>query len=175
MSKEAQLVKGELGLVPETDGWFVVNASEARWCKSEHFGSFCGFEGKPRFPQIGVNIHVLQPGLPACKYHSENQQENFLVLSGECRLIIEEQERRLKAWDFVHCPPGTKHVFVGAGDGPCVVLMIGYRSQEEELLYPVSELADKYGAAVETETDSPKEAYAGPRDMREIEAPWPLA
>ena len=91
------------------------------------FGAYTRFEGEARFPQIGINIGVLEPGQPACMYHGEDDQEDFLVLSGECLLLIEGEERRLEAWDFVHCPAWTEHVFVGAGDGPCAILAVGAR------------------------------------------------
>ena len=92
------------------------------------------------------------PGEPNCLYHSESQQEAFLVLSGEGKLLVEGEERPIRQWDFVHCPAGTEHVFVGAGDGPCAILMIGARTPDEQLLYPVSELAARYGASAEEET-----------------------
>jgi mannose-6-phosphate isomerase-like protein (cupin superfamily) len=47
--------------------------------------------------------------------HRESHQEDFLVLAGECTLLVEDQERQLQAWDFVHCPPDTEHIFIGAG------------------------------------------------------------
>ena len=81
------------------------------------------------------------------------------MLSGECRLIVEGEERLLRPWDFVHCPPGTHHIFVGAGDGPCAILMIGARLASEELHYPVSELAARYGASVEQETSDFEQVY----------------
>jgi uncharacterized cupin superfamily protein len=111
-------------------------------------------------PQLAVNLRVLRPGEPNGLYHSENQQEAFLVLSGECRLLVEGEERPLGPWDFFHSPAGTEHIFVGAGDGPCVILMVGARSQDEQLHYPVSELAARYGASAEEETSDPDEAYA---------------
>ena len=121
----------------------------------------CAFESREfEFPQFGINLSVLEPGESNCLYHSESQQEAFLVLSGECRLLVEGEERLLRAWDFVHCPAGTEHVFVGAGDGPCVILMAGARSEDEQLLYPVSELAARYGASADEETPDPKQAYA---------------
>jgi uncharacterized cupin superfamily protein len=159
MVPEAPLERTDAGLVPRGDGWFVVSAREARWYDSD-FGPYTRFEGDVRFPQIGINIGVLQPGQPACMYHREDEQENFLVLSGECLLLVEGEERRLKAWDFVHCPPWTDHVFVGAGDGPCAILAIGTRLTDD-VVYPASELAQRHGAGVATETSDPKEAYAG--------------
>jgi uncharacterized cupin superfamily protein len=158
---EARLEQTESGLAPATEGWFVVNVRDARWGVHEAFGAGCRFEGpKAQFSQLGINIHVLDPGIPACLYHRENLQEDFLVLFGECTLVIEGEERQLRAWDFVHCPPETDHVFVGAGDGPCAILMVGARSPDEKLLYPVSEAAGEYGASAEKETPSPEEAYA---------------
>jgi len=161
MPDEARLEDTGAGLAPTTDGWFVVNVRDTAWLTSETFGSGCVFESRQApFPQLGINIAVLQPGEPNCLYHSENLQEAFLVLSGECTLLVEGEERPLRAWDFVHCPAGTEHVFVGAGDGPSVVVMVGARSEDEQLLYPVSELAARYGASAEEETPDPRQAYA---------------
>ena len=160
MVPEAPLEGSDGGLVPQGEGWFVVNARAARWFDSD-FGPFTRFEGEgdAKFKLIGINIGVLQPGQPACMYHAEDEQENFLVLSGECLLLVEGEERRLSAWDFVHCPPWTAHVFVGAGEGPCAILALGTRLTDG-LVYPVSELAAKYGASVEKETTSGQDAYA---------------
>jgi uncharacterized cupin superfamily protein len=150
------------GLVVDVEGWFVINARESRWRDEGPLGLFCNFEGKKRFPQLGFNINVLEPGQALGKYHRENGQEGFLVVAGECTLIIEEQERRLVAWDFVHCPGGTPHVIVASGGGPAVVIAFGARGRGTGggLLYPVSEAAARHGASVETETASPSEAYA---------------
>ena len=156
------------GGVPRDGGWFALNVGDAEWLGG-HFGAYTRFEGtepEARFPRLGFNIGVLEPGQPACYYHGEDEQEDFLVLSGECLLLIEGQERRLKAWDFVHCPAWTEHVFVGAGDGPCAILAVGTRSGGD-VVYPVSELAQRRGAGVERQTREPKEAYAGlPEDKR---------
>lgn len=160
---EAKLIEREGGLEPEGPGWFVLNAREARWLDG-HFGAYTRFEGESRFPEVGINIGVLAPGQAACYYHGEDAQEDFLVLSGECLLLIEGEERPLRAWDFVHCPPWAEHVFVGAGDGPCAILAIG-RRREGGVVYPVSEVALRHGAGVEVETREPDEAYEGlPKD-----------
>jgi uncharacterized cupin superfamily protein len=158
--REARLTETGNGLVPEGEGWFVVNAREARWWHGESFGSACIFEDGVRFPDVGINIHVLSPGQPNCMYHGENAQEDFLVLSGECLLLIEGEERRPKQRDFVHCPAWTEHVFVGAGSGPCAILMVGARPPHEELRYPVVDVARKHNAGVAKETSSGDEAYA---------------
>ena len=163
MTEEASLKETPSGLEPTGEGWFVVNVRDTAWLTHHAFGAGCVFESREssRFPELGININVVQPGQPMCLYHEESAQEDFLVLAGECVLLVEEQERPLKAWDFVHCPPGTDHVFVGAGNGPCAILMTGARRDDEELVYPVSELALRYGAGVDVETPSPDEAYAG--------------
>jgi len=160
---------------PKKNSWFITHAAQAPWLQDDKFGSFCNFEGKHRFPQIGVNIHLINPGQPSSLYHQEQAQENFFVLSGKCIAIIEENEYELEAGHFVHCPNGTKHVFVGAGEGPCAILMIGYRPVKKNILYPVSKAADVYGASVENETTSPSEAY-GTRPMfnKSVKAVWPL-
>jgi uncharacterized cupin superfamily protein len=113
-----------------------------------------------QFEQVGFTLAVLEPGKPTGMYHAESGQEDFLVLAGECLLLIEEQERPLRAWDFVHCPPGTRHAFVGTGDRPCVIFMTGVRREGGTIVYPVSETAQARGAGVETETNRPAEAYA---------------
>jgi uncharacterized cupin superfamily protein len=153
------------------EGWFVVNARDLRWFESE-LGLYTMFDSEQaRFEQVGVNIGILRPGEPNCMYHGEDAQEDFLVLSGECLLIVEGEERRLKAWDFVHCPPMTRHVFVGAGGGPCVVVATGARRKGRALVYPVDEAASRHGAAVAEETSDPSVAYARFAEDREIPCP----
>jgi uncharacterized cupin superfamily protein len=172
---EADLKQTEHGLEPSGEGWFVVNARDAKWLDG-HFGAYTRFEGDPRFTRLGFNIGVLAPGQAACYYHGEGEQEDFLVLQGECVLLIEREERALRQWDFVHCPDWTEHVFVGAGDGPCVVLMVGARP-DTEVVYPVADVALRHGAGVERETPSPDEAYAPfPDSVRArpdgLDLPW---
>jgi uncharacterized cupin superfamily protein len=158
---EARLDDSGSGIGPATDGWFVVNVRDANWWTSEAFGSACEFdEPLVEFPQLGFRLHVLEPGEPNGLYHSESDQEAFLVLSGECRLLVEGAERLLRPWDFFHSPAGTEHIFVGAGDGPCVILMAGARSEDTRARYPVSELAARYGASAEEETSDLEQAYA---------------
>ena len=93
-------------------------------------------------------------------YHAEGTQEGFLILAGEGLLVIEGQERPLRTWDFLHCPPWTAHVIIGAGTGPCVVLAAGARRKGRGLRYPVDEIALRHGAGVEEETGDPAVAYA---------------
>ena len=170
MVAEAGLDRTENGLVPKGAGWYVLNAREARWRQRKELGRACTFEGDVPFDRFGINVRVLQPGQPACMYHGEDEQEDFLVLAGECLLLVEGEERPLRPWDFVHCPPWTEHVFVGAGDGPCVILMVGSRTGGD-VVYPVNETALRHGAGVERETREPKEAYA--RFGESKDAPYP--
>ena len=163
MVEEARLEQLDGGVTPVTDGWFVVGVPEAAWVTNEVLGDCCIFEGDDvSFPQLGFTIAVLQPGQAGGRYHREANQEDFLVLAGECLLLIEGEERPLRAWDFVHCPGGTEHAFVGAGEGSCVIFMAGARAgwPETGIVYPRSELALRHGAGVETETSKPAEAYA---------------
>jgi uncharacterized cupin superfamily protein len=146
--------------------WFVVNAREAEWIHNERFGAGVTFEGATPFPHFGINVQVLWPGQPNGYYHAEDAQEDFLILSGECILLIESEERRLRAWDFVHCPPGTEHIFVGAGDGPCALVAVGARNVEGGIVYPASELAQRHGAGASATTTDPHEAYARVPDSR---------
>jgi quercetin dioxygenase-like cupin family protein len=156
---EAELKKTDLGLVPEGDGWFVLNARDATWMRSEERGQDTDFEGRQEWSQLGFRIQVLAPGQRSL-YHRERGQEDFLVVSGECVLVIEGEERRLRAWDFVHCPPWTEHVFVGAGAGPCAIVMVGNRVGGFEVVYAVNEAAAKHDACVDEETSEPDQAYA---------------
>ncbi|HVS84438.1 MAG TPA: cupin domain-containing protein [Gaiellaceae bacterium] len=172
MSGEAPLEDVGSGLAPVGPGWFVVNAAEAAWVRNQAFGWRCVFASDPRvlrdrpdveprmFEQVGIALAVLEPGKPTGLYHAESAQEDFLVLAGECLLLVEGEERRLRRWDFVHFPPGTAHTLVGLPGEPCVVLMVGARFEGKTLLYPRSELALRHGAGVEEETPSPHEAYA---------------
>jgi uncharacterized cupin superfamily protein len=169
---EAPLEDVGSGLAPVGDGWFVVNAVDAAWIEHPHFGRSCVFEAsgsvlrrrgglEPRtFPQLGINLAVLEPGKPSGLYHREPRQEAFLVLHGRCLLLVEGEERPLRAWDFVHCPPGTEHVFVGSGDTPCVLLRVGARFGARGIAYPRADVAVRHGAAADEETTSPHAAYA---------------
>ena len=155
--------------------WSIVNVADAPAMQHEVAGASIRLIDEEHVTDVGVNIRVLQPGQPNGKYHSENVQEDFLVLSGECVLIVEGEERRLKAWDFFHCAPGTNHIIVGAGDGPCAILMAGLRGPGKELHYPVSEAAARYGASTPDETNTPRVAYSDwNMDLKPFRAPWPL-
>jgi quercetin dioxygenase-like cupin family protein len=147
---EAQLKQTHAGLIPEGEGWFVLNARDVSWIRSEERGQDTDFEGGQEWTELGFRIQVLSPGQRGV-YHGERGQEDFLVVAGECVLVIEGQERRLKAWDFVHCPPWTRHAFVGAGD-----------------------VAAKYDASVLEETSKPDDAYArwGPEERSAYREGW---
>lgn len=187
MVAEARLEEVGSGLAPVSSGWFVVNVGEAAWVRNDAFGGRCAFESSPRvlaerpdaepqrFGETGFTLAVLEAGKPSGMYHAESCQEDFLVLAGTCLLLIEEQERSLRAWDFVHCPPGTRHIFVGTSEQPCVIFMTGARREGKTIRYPVSDTARGHGAAVDTETDEPAEAYA-PFTSWRIGRPdaWPL-
>jgi uncharacterized cupin superfamily protein len=170
---EAKLTETPGGLVPGGEGWFIVNFADARGMRSERFGESVRFEGEIRFPNLAINVRLLQPGQPNCLYHRESQTEAFLVLEGECIAIVEEEERPMRKGDFLYAPPGTAHVFVGAGDGPCAIVMVSTRILPEELLYPVSEVAARHGASAEAETESEEAAYAGspPIEPARLELP----
>jgi uncharacterized cupin superfamily protein len=164
MSPQARLEQTEDGLVPQGDGWFVLNARDGRWYHRDGRGAALTFEGEPEFPQVGVNLFVLERGEAIGLYHWEAAQEDFLILSGEAVLIVEGEERPLRAWDFVHCPPNAKHMIVGAGDEPCHVLAVGARPAglDESTWggYVPDATAAKHGVSVERATTSAQEAYA---------------
>jgi len=160
---EAPLEQTETGTVPTGDGWFVLNARDARWRPSPGRGAYCVFEGDTEFPQVGVHLAALEPGEPMSMYHWEADQEDFLVLSGEALLIIEGVERSLTQWDFVHCPRDARHTIVGAGESTSLVLALGARDAsrgDDWGGYPVDPTAARHGAGVDSETADPEEAYA---------------
>jgi uncharacterized cupin superfamily protein len=153
----------------------IINVADAPSLAHSRRATIIDFEhDREPWPDTGVNIQVMQPGQPNGRYHSEPVQEDFLVLFGECILIHERGERTLRQWDFVHCPAGTEHIFVGAGEGPCAVLMIGCRCREG-VHYPVNGAAAKYDASVSVPTDDPAQAYADWRteEWRVAANPWP--
>jgi uncharacterized cupin superfamily protein len=164
MVPELKLEKTEHGLVPEGGGWYVLNMRDAEWRHADGRVVSDDFEGWRReSDQLGVNPFVLMPGEPMSMYHWEADQEGFLVVAGEAVLIVEGEERSLRAWDFVHCPPHTKHVIVGAGNGPCLVIAVGARAhdgQPDSLGFTVDEVAKRHGASVEEDTTDGDLAYA---------------
>lgn len=177
MVPEASPEESETGLVARREGWFVLNAREARWHHAAGRGARLSFDGDTEFPQVGITLYVLEPGEPMAMYHWEADQEDFLLLSGEALLIVEGEERPLRQWDFVHCPVETKHVIVGAGEAPCVVLAVGARQHQEDAGwggYTVDEAALRHGAGVEEETSEAREAYArvGTREPTRYREGW---
>jgi uncharacterized cupin superfamily protein len=171
--QEAQMETTEAGLRPASEGWFVVNVADAMG-ETRHEGVIhAWFESETvEFPHFGINVTVLEDGVPNCLYHRESPQEAFLVLDGSPKLLVEGEERQLRRWDFFYCAPDTEHVCVGPG----VILMVGARPETEEVHYPVSELAAKYGASAAAPSDSPKEAYPAAgwsREYTPVKMPWP--
>jgi uncharacterized cupin superfamily protein len=183
---EARLERVASGLAPVTPGWFVVNAADAAWCSNEFYGGVCIFEsdefvlrGRPDLteyvkPGAGFTLRVVPPGRPSSLYHAESVQEDFLVLVGECVLVIEDQERHLRAWDFVHCPPMTAHTLVASEKGPCVILATGNRRDDLERVYRASETAARYDAGSEVDTEAPERrgTWEVRRPERWEELPW---
>jgi uncharacterized cupin superfamily protein len=180
---EAELDETEAGLVPATVGWFVMNARDARWFEKPERGYSLPLTGHDEheaetfFPMLGMAIRVIEPGQPSTTYHWETEQEDFLVLSGEAVLIVEGQERPLEQWDFVHCPPETKHAFAGAGDEPCVLLCASSRQFQKDGpwgFYCADETAAKYNASSPEDTQDGTVAYARFAPDRETRYPGGL-
>jgi uncharacterized cupin superfamily protein len=172
---EAKIEETETGLQPADDGWWILNASEIGWSTVEGTGIWCSFESpKAHSPLLGIGIHILNPGETPGFYHAESNQEGFLVLSGECLAVVEGEERRMGEWDYLHCPPGTAHITIGAGNGPCAILMVGTRDPDDTTNYLADPVAARHGAAVSEPTDSAREAYKGRPPIRPAPSPWPL-
>ena len=182
MIRESRLEKTAHGLAPKGEGWYSLNMRDAEWRHAEGRGAVCivadDFEGWRRdADQLGINPFVLEPGEAMSMYHWEADQEDFLVVSGEALLIVEGEARQLRAWDFVHCPPGTKHVIIGAGGGPCLVLAVGSRAhdgQPDSLGFAADEVAKRHGASVEADTTDGDVAYASvpPREPTAYREGW---
>jgi uncharacterized cupin superfamily protein len=186
MIAEARLERVASGLAPTTPGWFVVNTADAAWVNNDAYGGVCIFEsdefvlrGRPDLtayekPNAGFTIRVVPPGKPVGLYHAESVQEDFLILMGECVLIIEDQERHLRAWDFVHCPPMTGHTFIAKDTGPCVILATGNRRDDLERVTRRSEAALRYDASSDVDTTDPERRgrweVERPKDWDEL--PW---
>ena len=159
--------------------WFVVNVRDAEWESKGEFGARTRFESPDaRFSNFAITVQVIAPGQPSGLYHAEEAQEGFLILAGECLAVIDGREHPLRQWDYFHCPPGTRHVLVGAGEGPCAVLMVGAprSASPSEIHYPEDRVAARHGASASETTRSSKRAYAdrtftGPA----VPAPWPDA
>jgi uncharacterized cupin superfamily protein len=159
---EARIEETQVGLRPADDGWFILNLTEIAWERATGGGTWCAFESPAaRSPKLGIGVHVLRPGERPGFYHAESEQEGFLVLSGECIAVVEGQERRMKQWDYLHCPPGTAHITIGAGEQECAILMVGTRDPNRSIRYLVDETAARHAASVARVTSSPREAYAG--------------
>lgn len=172
---EAKIEDTDSGRQPAGDGWFILNLAEIGWTTVPGGGTWSVFEA-PSAPSsmLGIGVHILAPGETPGMYHAESEQEGFLVLSGECIAIVEGQERRMRAWDYLHCPPGTDHITVGAGDEPCAILMVGTRTPGHTIHYPANPIAAEHRASVQTDTDSAAEAYADRPPLRAVRSPWPL-
>jgi uncharacterized cupin superfamily protein len=170
--REAKLVETEVGRVPEGEGWFVVNLRDAAWQTTEGGGTWVAFEAAGVPNQIGVGAHVLPPGETTGFYHREGNQEGFLVLSGECLVVVEGEERVLRQWDYFHCPPETGHIMIGGSEQPCVLFMFGNRLAHARTHYPVEPAAAKHGASVAAPADTSFDAY-GERTFRPARSPWP--
>ncbi len=154
---EARLEAG----VPQTAGWFVINAREAPWMHND-MRSVCRFggEGAAHFDDLGIGLYWLRPGKPMSMYHHEAGQEDFLVLRGRCRLIVDGEERELEPWDLVHCPARTPHTILAADEDHALVLAVGARKERGSVRYPVEDVAILHDAGVDREGVSPAEAYA---------------
>jgi uncharacterized cupin superfamily protein len=175
MVREATIEETETGRMPADDGWFILNLGAIGWETVPGGGTWCSFESPAApSPLLGIGVHILQPGETPGFYHAESNQEGFLVLSGECVAIVEGEERRMGPWDYLHCPPGTAHITIGAGGEPCAIVMVGTRSPDRRIDYLVEPAAAQYGASVPVATDSAREAYAERPPITPAPSPWPL-
>ena len=166
--REAEIETTLAGKVPADDGWFVLNLGEMAWETYPPYGAWLGFDA-------GIHVHVLQPGEYNGYYHAEDAQEGFLVLSGECIAVIENEERRLRRWDYFRSPPGTAHITIGAGDEPCAILMFGAPDPSRRVSWIANETAAEHGASVTRTTSNGSEVYPDVPDEARVRPPRPFA
>jgi uncharacterized cupin superfamily protein len=174
---EAKIDDTPEGRLPADDGWFILNLAEIGWRTIPGLGTWCIFES-PNAPSqtLGIGVHVLPPGESPGLYHRESDQEGFLVIAGECLAIVEGQERHMRTWDYLHCPPETEHITIGTGDKPCAILMVGTRGTPNPSTHYVPHpVAAKHGVAVATATTRSEEAYPDRPPSRPVRSPWPLS
>jgi quercetin dioxygenase-like cupin family protein len=175
--REAEIVTIDKGKQAHGPGWFVMNLRDVAWQTTERGGTWSQLESQTApFGQFGIGVHVLPPGESSGFYHWESDQEGFLVLAGECIAIVEGQERRMGAWDYLHCPPGTAHITIGAAGGPCALITVGSRSPHASIRYLVDEAAARHGMAVSAPTGDPRVAYRDRPPIVPAPGPaWPPA
>ena len=144
--------------------WYVLNARDCPWVEGDRTGLFVGFEDEENnpFPQLGVNVRILQPGQAIGMYHYEAGQEDFLVLDGEGVAIVESEERQLRKWDLLHCEPGVAHMIKATGDRPLLLVCAGARTdvQNNGLMYPANDVARGHGLSVDADTADNRAVYA---------------
>ncbi len=160
--REARIDETTDGRLPAGEGWFILNLGEMPWETVPGFGVWRDLDWarvSGAEPVVGIHIHVLQPGETNGYYHAEDAQEGFVVLSGECLALVEGQERPMRQWDFLHSPPGTAHITIGAGAGPCVILMFGGPDPSRKVEWIADETAARHGVSVEHTTGDSGEAY----------------
>jgi uncharacterized cupin superfamily protein len=175
--REAEIEETAEGRVARGDGWFILNLGQMAWQTVPGFGSWCSFDAPNKNadePGIGVHVHVLMPGEPNGYYHAEAAQEGFVVLSGECVAVVEGQERVMRQWDYLHSPPGTAHITVGAGTGPCAILMFGSPDSSRKVEWIADTVAAKHGASVSRTTGRASEAYEDAPSVAAVRAPAPF-
>ncbi len=161
--------------VEAVDGWYVMNLADVQWATFEGGGTWSMLESpSAHWQKLGFGLHILWPGDAPGMYHAESEQEGFLVLSGECIAIVEGEERRMGPWDYLHSPAGTAHITVGAGDGPCVLAMVGTRAPDARIDYIAEPAAARHGKSVAQDTDSPAEAYKDRPPIRRVPCPIEL-
>ncbi len=150
------------GGVPQTAGWFVLNARDAPWMRNEMrtLARFGG-QGEAHFDDLGIALYWLEPGQPMSMYHHERGQEDFLVLRGRALAIVEGEERPLQTWDLLHCPSRTPHTIVGASEEPALILAVGARLEKGSARYPVEPAAIRHDAGVR-EGEEPYARFSDP-------------
>jgi hypothetical protein len=155
--REAKIEETEHGRVPADEGWYILNLSEMRGRPSAGGGAWCGF-GSPDEPsdRIGIGVHILWPGDSPGFYHEEGDLEGFLVLSGR---VHRGRRGRGAAHGPVGLPAlagGTRHITVGAGDGPCAILMYGLALAGRDDPLPRRAGRGEVRALGASETDAPR-------------------
>jgi uncharacterized cupin superfamily protein len=174
VTEHARMETTATGQRPAEQGWYILNLAQMCWNGFPGGGAWTTFESGPEeSDRLGIGVHILWPGDSPGYYHTEEDLEGFLVLSGECVAIVEGEEYRMRAWDYLHSPPGTAHITVGAGTEPCAILMYGTRTKGAAIRYLPDPVAARYGHSVQRESGSPQEVYADRPPIEDLPSCWP--
>ena len=79
----------------------------------------------------------------------------------------------MRQWDY-SSPPGTAHVTVGGGTGPCAILMFGSPDPSRKVEWIANTVPAEHAASVSRITGCASEAYEDAGSVAAATAPAPF-